>query len=361
MTELRIWAEDLEQENTIRFTWKWLEAPELDPEDDAASIVSALAALDGVHSAEKDDDGVVVEFDPALVTRVGLADAIREALGASKPEPVREVDDTRVRVWAEDLSAESVRLTWQTPEWMGERDEPSDRRRVAAWLMIQPEVRSARLDGDGVLVTYQPDEMQRRKLAELVRSALAIEEDLKTRANGLVKRAPVYGNLARKLALDERISPIPDAARQAAARRGNPAMTAGRQTALRMIPGGLLISRIQTLLPVIQSLMAWSQEAPPEVVEEHLASVGLDRQTLEADNATAQEARLFARDFASEKAAELTDRAAVNARKAIDFGRDWIESRRAAMDPSTEADPALESQPGSPSEPEPDKGSGSSS
>ena len=147
MNELRVWAEDLEQENTLRFTWMWLEPSEHELPEEAEAIAATLTALDGVESVVIDGDGIVVEFNPALATRAGLAKAIREALGASRPEPPKAVDDTRVRVWAEDLSEENVRLTWQTPEWMGERDELGDRRRVAAWLTIQPEVKTAKIDG----------------------------------------------------------------------------------------------------------------------------------------------------------------------------------------------------------------------
>lgn len=331
MTPLRVWAEELEPENTLRLTWTWTEEDEGqdDPAGERETVLEALQDLDGITTAQVDDEGVIVTIDPERVARPALATAVREALDGSEPEMTETQEAEHIRVFAEDLDEQRLRVTWKMPEGMGERDEPSERRRVAAWLEIQPAIKRSRLDDEGVTITYLPDQLDRREMAEVVRKALRIEEDLRTRANDLLRRTTTYGNLASKLALDERISPLPNAARQAAASRtqGGIGASAARTTAMRMIPGAATIQRIQTLMPVIQSLATWSREDDPELVDEHLANAGLDRETLEADNATAHEVVRFARDYAGEKAGEIAGKAADSARKAIDLGRDWIASR----------------------------------
>lgn len=346
MTQLRIWAEELHpdpgepvstrpepeeptgqgtQEQTFRLSWQWEEdAGEHDLSSERESVAQALLDQPGIHSAQPNDEGVVVTIDPDEVTRKAIAVTIRETLDADEPPPSEAIDPDQIRIWAEELEGDAIRLTWRTPDAMGERDFPTDRRAVAARIGIQPGVYAARTDPEGVVVRYDSQAIERPQIAALVRQALSVEQDLKTRANLLVKRTPAYGRLARTAAADERMSPLPDAARQAFQNRGNPATTA----ATRMIPGFRLISRIQTLLPVIQALSQWSREAPPEVVDDHLARAGLTRQILEEDHVTAQEAKLFAREIAGEKAEEWSQKAASATARAINAGREWLDQRR---------------------------------
>lgn len=344
MTQLRIWAEELQSEpaaagspsedaevrQTFRITWRWEDASEHGTSSERQTVATALHGQPGVISSEPNGEGVVVTIDPEDVTRKAIAVTIREALDADEPPP-EITDPGTMRVWAEELDGDAVRLTWKTTETMGERDFPADRRAVAARIGIQPAVQEARTDPDGVVVRYDPEQIDRPQIAALVRTALSNDQDLKTRANLLVKRAPVYGKLARSAGADDRISPLPDAARQAFQSRGNPAVS----TAGRVIPGFRLISRIQTFLPVIQALSRWSKEAPPEIVDEHLAGAGLTRQILEEDHATAQEAKLFAREITGEKAEEWTQRAASATTRAVNAGRDWLDQRRELVEDDT--------------------------
>jgi hypothetical protein len=157
---------------------------------------------------------------------------------------------------------------------------------------------------------------------------------LRERADELIRRSPAYGNLARKLAMDKRISPLPDAAKQALAGRGRGGATgfAGRRAAMRFVPGAALITRVQTIIPVLQELSTWSREADPEIVEEHLASAGLTREQLQRDTITAYEIRFYAQDFASVASAQLAQRARIGARQAVSSGRELLGTVRESVD-----------------------------
>jgi len=104
---------------------------------------------------------------------------------------------------------------------------------------------------------------------------------------------------------------------------------------MRFIPGATMISRIQTLLPVLQELSKWSRDADPAIVDEHLAAVGLTREALKQDTVTAHEIRFYARDFASEATSELAERAAQGARRALITGKSVLAAVResAAAEP----------------------------
>jgi hypothetical protein len=167
-----------------------------------------------------------------------------------------------------------------------------------------------------VVARYDAVQLPRQELAGVVRGALCLPGDLRARASDLVKRTPVYASLARSAALDQRVSPVPGMARQAAQHRATPA-----NAALRFVPGFALVNRMQMLLPVIQGLSAWSYEAPPEVVDEHLGRAGLTREQLRADYATAQEGKLYLREAASKHA----NKAGSAARSALDAGRGWFD------------------------------------
>lgn len=321
MDDLRVWAEDL-GEGTLRLTWAWVEESTSDPEQEAAEIYALLNKQPGILRADISSEGIVVQTDPGIISRPELARLVREALSASQPA---EIPEPRIRVFAEDLSERQMRLSWRFEDDPNPRDEANDRRRVASWLAIRPEVRNARLDPEGVVISYDPEAAERQIFGEVVRHALSIEDDLRTRAESLARRAPVYGNLAQRIARDGRLSPLPNAARQAVSQQTGAG--AGASAALRFVPGATLIRRLRMLLPVVQELASWSREAPPEIVDEHLTAVGLDRATLEADNATAHEAVSFAREIASEKASEYASRASKSARSAIESGRAWLETR----------------------------------
>jgi hypothetical protein len=94
-----------------------------------------------------------------------------------------------------------------------------------------------------------------------------------------------------------------------------------------MIPGFRLVSQIQLLIPVLRTLSSWSRTASPEVVHEHLSKVGLSREILDGDLATANEAMAFARAFASEKASVAAAKAGILAGQA----RDWVRKQAADM------------------------------
>jgi hypothetical protein len=216
-------------------------------------------------------------------------------------------------------------LTWQRAEPVPDNtDGASDARAVAATVGVMDGVSSATTSEGGVLVTYDPDIVSRQQLAGAVRAALNLDADLKTRGNELMKRMPAYLGLAKALALDERVSPVPEAARQAAASRGTSMRAAGAlPVAGRFIPGLPLITRLQTLVPVLRALGSWSREASPEAVAEQLDRAGLTRDQLDRDLATAQEAVAFARDYASETAGKAASVATAAAIQARDKAREW--------------------------------------
>lgn len=227
-----------------------------------------------------------------------------------------------VRVWAEERGPGNLLLTWAwtiDPEFP--RDLAADARSVAATIGIVEGVTAAEPTEDGVLVAYDPVVTTKGEIARGVRAALSLTDDLKARASAMLKRAPTYASLAKSLALDERVSPMPEVARSAANRkRSGPPIG-------MMIPGFRLISQIQLLVPMLRALSSWSRTASPEVVQEHLERVGLTRATLDGDVATANEAMAFARAFAAEKASVAASKASVLAGQA----RDWMRKQASDM------------------------------
>lgn len=245
---------------------------------------------------------------------------------AQSPNPAQGI-----RVWAQEKAHGRVIVTW---EWVDPVDENRDvdadaeARAVAATIGVLRGVSSATPAEDGVLIEYDPEVVARQEIATALRSALTQEADLRTRANALLKRAPAYANLARAMAMDERVSPVPAAARQAAASRGNPL----RSTPLRMIPGFPLISQLPTILPVLRSLSTWSRDAPPEVVDAHLNAAGLTRAQIDRDLATAHETAAFARAYATEKATMIATKATSAAVQARDAAQEWVRQRNERSD-----------------------------
>jgi len=235
-----------------------------------------------------------------------------------------------VRVWAEERGPGELLLTWSWPDDPApERDLAADTRAIAATVGVRPGVLTTESSSDGVLVRYDPAQIGKPELAAALRLALAQDSDLKTRLGGTAKRATTYANLAKILSLDERISPLPEAARAARTRRATPVPIA-------MIPGFTTISRIQTMLPVLRSLSSWSRTAPPGVVEEHLAAVGLSRELLDADLATTQEAIAYARDYATQTAGRFARRAGALASQAATASRQYIDQRNQQRNPPDE-------------------------
>ncbi len=230
------------------------------------------------------------------------------------------MDPNEIRAWAEEQAPGVICLTWEWPEGTADRDPAAERRSVAAALAVRQPIQSAKPSGDGVLVRYNPEEIDKTEIAEILRATLVIEEELKDRGSEMLRRVPTYLNLAQRLARDERISPLPGAAREMGQRRGMP----GSAGPLQMVPAFRMISRISTILPVLQSLASWSRDAPPDVVEHHLASAGLSREQLDLDHATAHEMMLFAREYSTEKASEIGRKAGELTSQATTIGRDWI-------------------------------------
>ena len=317
MYQLRVWSEEL-PDDRLRITWGWVVEPEpRDAEAEMELVRRALQALPGVKKAKVDNPGLVLTLASSGPDRAELAATVRNTLGARPPlppPPPLELD--AIRVWAEELEAGLVRLSWEVPPEAGARDEPADRRVVAAWLVVHPNVEAVRLEPTGVVVRYDAAQLTRAELAAIVRRALCLRGDLRTRATDLMKRSTVYANLARSAAMDQRVSPVPGVARQAAQQRATPATTA-----MRFIPGFALINRMQMLLPVVQGLSAWSYQAPPDVVDEHLSRVGLTREQLTVDYATAQEGKLYLREAAGSQA----NKAGSAARGAFEAGRGWFD------------------------------------
>ena len=239
------------------------------------------------------------------------------------------MDTTNLRVWAEEREPGLIHLTWEWPEDTEGRDHAADRRAVAAAFHVRQRIELGKPEGAGVLVRYDPEQMDKAEIAAILRSTLTIEADLKTRSNEMLKRVPTYLNLAQRLALDERISPLPDAARNMSHR---PAGIPRAGLPLQMIPGFRMISRLHTIMPVLQGLASWSRDAPPEVVENHLASAGLSREQLDLDHATAQEMMLFAREFSGEKAGQVGRKAGELTSQASVIGRQWWDKAREKRD-----------------------------
>jgi hypothetical protein len=239
------------------------------------------------------------------------------------------LDTTNLRVWAEEREPGLIHLTWQWPDGTEGRDDAADRRAVAAAFHVRQRIELGKPEGAGVLVRYDPEQIDKAEIAEILRSTLSIDVDLKTRSNEMLKRVPTYLNLAQRLALDDRISPLPDAARNMAQR---PAGIPRAGLPLHMIPGFRMISRLHTILPVLQGLASWSRDAPPEVVENHLASAGLTREQLDLDHATAQEMMLFAREFSGEKAGQVGRKAGELTSQASVIGKQWWDKAREKRD-----------------------------
>jgi hypothetical protein len=232
-----------------------------------------------------------------------------------------------VRVWAEEREGHELLLTWEWPDDAAHRrDRAADARSIAATLGILDGVVSATPAGDGVVVVIDPEVTSKPAIAAGLRSALAHEGDLKSRSNELMKRLPTYASLAATLALDERLSPVPEVARQTALRRtASPARAA---MPLRAIPGFPLIAQVYAFLPMLRSLRSWSRSAPPDAVEQHFAGAGLSREQLDRDLATAHEAIAFARAYAAETAGKAVARAASAAGLARDQGRAWLQKQQ---------------------------------
>lgn len=240
-------------------------------------------------------------------------------------QPNEAERSNRSRVWAEERGPGQALLTWQRAEPLPETADPvSDARAVAATIGVMEGVSSATVADGGVLVSYEPESVSRTQLASAVRAALSLDADLRARGNDLMKRVPAYLGLAKSLALDERVSPVPEAARQATASRGTSMRAAGAlPVAGRLIPGFPLIARLHTLVPVLRALGSWSREASPEVVNEHLERAGLSREQLDRDLATSQEAVAFARDYAAEAAGKAVSAASAAANQAREKTREW--------------------------------------
>lgn len=244
------------------------------------------------------------------------------------------METSNIRVWAEEQEPGHLYLTWEFPEDSESRDEATDRRAVAAALHVHQFVKSAKPERAGVLVRYDAEHLEKSEIAAILRATLANETPFKDRASDVLKRVPTYLNLAQKLALDSRISPLPDAA-QTVTRRPAAGLPPGLP--LHMIPGLRMATRVHAALPALQSLASWSQDAEPEVVEGHLASAGLTREQLELDHAAAQEMMFYARDFSGEKAAQAKVIAGDLASQASVTGRHWWEKAREMRDEFVES------------------------
>jgi hypothetical protein len=246
-----------------------------------------------------------------------------------------------IRVWAEERGPNIVLVSWARPDGDPAMDQTSvdaasDARAVAATIGVLQGVTSAASAEDGVLVELDPAIVSKARIAQAVRSALTQDGDLKTRANDLMKRVPAYATLARSLALDERVSPIPQAARQATAARGAPlGGLSSVPIPARLIPGLPWLMRLNMVVPVLRELGQWSREAPPEVVDEHLLRAGLARSTLDRDLATAQEALAFARDYASQTAGKVFTQASSLTAQATARAREWVRQRTPPPDEPT--------------------------
>jgi hypothetical protein len=234
-----------------------------------------------------------------------------------------------VRVWAEEREGSELLLTWEWPaDEASERDHDSDARSAAAMISVHDGVHSAAPGDGGVIVVFDSDRISKQAIAAAIRSALALDEDLRSRSNSLLKRLPKYASLAASLALDERLSPVPEVARQTALRR--------TATPLRVIPGFPLISQLHSLIPMLRSLRSWSRTAAPEDVEQHFVKAGLSRDQLDRDLATALEALAFARSYAMDTATKVAARAATAATQARSITRDWVKKQQDRNGPSSE-------------------------
>lgn len=237
-------------------------------------------------------------------------------------------DPPTIRVWAEEQDDDTLVLSWAwDPAPVAPRNHDADSRTVAATVSVLPGVSAAEATADGVRVVWDVEQSSKQELAAAVRGALSQTDDLRTRANALVRRIPTYLSLARALALDERVSPMPEVARQATSRGATTA------TPLRFIPGFPLVSKVIGILPVLGTLSSWSREASPEVVAEHLGAVGLTREQIDGDLATARESLDFARRYASDKAGLAATRAASALARARTATREWVNQKTTPSEP----------------------------
>lgn len=235
---------------------------------------------------------------------------------------------THIRVWAQEEDDGSLLLTWALePDPDEPRDAEADARAVAATVSVLPGIGGAQAAPPGVRVDWDSSQVTKQEIAAAVRGALSQPDDLRTRANALARRIPTYLSLARALALDERVSPVPEAARQVSARGPLAA------SPLRLVPGFPLISKFVGILPVLATLSHWSREASPEVVAEHLGATGLSREQIDEDLATARESMDFARRFASDKAGAAATRAAAALARARTTTREWVNEKTSPSEP----------------------------
>ncbi|HUG13894.1 MAG TPA: hypothetical protein VMM78_02655 [Thermomicrobiales bacterium] len=232
---------------------------------------------------------------------------------------------TDVRVWAEEREGNVILLTWGWPDELDStRDREEDARTIAATVGVLAGVSSASPDEDGIAVIYDPDAISRQEIAGALRSALALEDDLKQRSNEMLRRLPKYASLAASIALDDRMSPAPEFARQTALRR-----SAGP---MRVIPGFPLLAQIHAIIPMMRALSAWSRTSSPEDVELHFRKAGLSREQLDRDLATAHEAVAYARALAASTTARVAARATEAAGQARSFTRDWLQKQQERRD-----------------------------
>lgn len=196
-----------------------------------------------------------------------------------------------IRVWAEAQAADRVLLTWEAPESRG-INRVAGNRAIVALLEVQHGVSAVEALEAGLRVTFDPALTTPPDLAAALRSALE-QPDLTSRLREVLTRGPSYLTLARNASMDDRVSPLQEIRRQSLQRNSSPAAAV-----TRFVPGAQLITRAQTLVPVLQALSSWSRDASPEVVQEHFAAAGLERTQLDRDLATVREAGNAVKDVA---------------------------------------------------------------
>jgi hypothetical protein len=113
-TRYRVWVEEVRPPDELRFTWRTPEEYPLDRGAVAELVRNAVAGTPGVLSAELCDEALIVEIDPAQVSRYDVAATIRAALRPDD-ERLETVEEPLVRVWAEDLTKTEMRITWTLP------------------------------------------------------------------------------------------------------------------------------------------------------------------------------------------------------------------------------------------------------
>ena len=203
----------------------------------------------------------------------------------SAPPPVDPI-----RVWAEAQAGDQVLLTWEAPESRG-INRVAGNRAIVAMLEVQHGVTAVEALDSGLRVTFDAAQTTPPDLAAALRSALE-QPDLTSRLRDVLTRGPSYLTLARSASMDDRVSPLQEIRRQSM-QRNTPAAAI-----TRFVPGAQLITRAQTLVPVLQALSSWSRDASPEVVQEHFSAAGLERSQLDRDLATVREAGNAVKDVA---------------------------------------------------------------